>query len=293
MKKCSETGCNKQPNYNYEGKTKGLYCSEHKLDGMVNVKHKRCSETGCNIRPNYGLPGHQATRCKTHILEGMISQPKRLCYTKDCRNIAIYGIGKARNCEIHKCDTDINLIERRCISCGLLNILDGNNKCYNCDPNIYNKVALAKQNRVRCYLDQHNIKYISYDKRLENGVCGNERPDFVFESDSGSHYIVLEVDENQHYGRLEECECTRMANISQSLGLPTIFIRYNPDEFKTNNKKYNPSYNTRMKYLESIIKYTKQFTPEQLTGYCMIRKLYFNGWKETDTNYHIILDFSN
>lgn len=41
-------------------------------------------------------------------------------------------------------------------------------------------------------------------------------------------FLILEVDEN----KLELCEFTRMVNLCQSLGLQTIFIRYNPDSYK-------------------------------------------------------------
>ena len=39
---CKEKGCKKQPVFNAEGDTKSLYCSAHKLEGMVDVKHKNC-----------------------------------------------------------------------------------------------------------------------------------------------------------------------------------------------------------------------------------------------------------
>ena len=39
--------CKKQPNYNNEGETRPLYCSEHKLQGMVNVKDKTCKSEWC------------------------------------------------------------------------------------------------------------------------------------------------------------------------------------------------------------------------------------------------------
>jgi hypothetical protein len=39
---CLREGCNTQPNCNYEGQTKALYCATHKLDGMVDIKNKRC-----------------------------------------------------------------------------------------------------------------------------------------------------------------------------------------------------------------------------------------------------------
>jgi hypothetical protein len=40
----------------------------------------------------------------------------------------------------------------------------------------------------------------------------------------------LEVDEDAHSGYDKECEIIRMNNICSGLGLPTLFIRYNPDK---------------------------------------------------------------
>ena len=42
---------------------------------------------------------------------------------------------------------------------------------------------------------------------------------------------MLEVDEDQHAGRPELCECTRMVNVSQDLGRVTFWVRYNPDRY--------------------------------------------------------------
>lgn len=59
---------------------------------------------------------------------------------------------------------------------------------------------------------------------------GRERPDFVW--DCKTHMVILEVDEYQHSSRNCECEQTRMANITSSFGMPCLWIRYNPDEYK-------------------------------------------------------------
>ena len=291
-KRCKEIGCNIIPTFNYEGKKEPIYCAKHKKNTMIDILNKRCKEVGCATGRHYGLPGKSTEYCAQHKKEGMISNPNKKCYKKGCKEIAIYGLGKARACEVHKNDTDINLIERKCKSCTLLNILDKDLLCEYCNPNIYNKRRLAKQTRVKLHLDNYlKYKCISYDKRIDNGICGNERPDFLFESPAGSHFVILEVDEDQHYGRAEECECTRMVNISQSLGLPTIFIRYNPDEYKTNKIKHDPSFNDRMKILCLVLKTTIEFKPSQLKGFVIIRKLFFNDYKKTDSNYYNILDF--
>jgi len=38
---CNYDGCNKRPTYNKPGLKKGMYCSVHKLEGMMDVVNKR------------------------------------------------------------------------------------------------------------------------------------------------------------------------------------------------------------------------------------------------------------
>ena len=111
----------------------------------------------------------------------------------------------------------------------------------------------TKQNQVKAYLDVNNFKYSSCDKIINTSDCGLERPDFVF--DCGTHFIILEVDEHQHKSYLCDCEVTRMLNIWYNICAPTIFIRFNPDEYTTNNIKNDPSHKDRMKELSSYLKY--------------------------------------
>ena len=47
-KSCIHDGCKKHSNYNNDGETRGLYCSAHKLQGMVNVINKRCKTYLCS-----------------------------------------------------------------------------------------------------------------------------------------------------------------------------------------------------------------------------------------------------
>ena len=54
---CKVIGCNIRPTFNIKGETKGLYCSRHKKDGMINVKDKTCIHEGCNIRPVFNIKG--------------------------------------------------------------------------------------------------------------------------------------------------------------------------------------------------------------------------------------------
>jgi hypothetical protein len=86
---------------------------------------------------------------------------------------------------------------------------------------------LAKQLRVKNILEENNILYEAYDSIVGDQGCSKKRPDFVI--DAGTHKVVLEVDEYQHKKGEYNCEVKRMRDITQALGIPTLFIRYNPD----------------------------------------------------------------
>ena len=64
--------------------------------------------------------------------------------------------------------------------------------------------------------------------KIVDSKCNLKRPDIVI--DCGTYFLVIEIDENQHTGYKKECEEPRMNMITQSLGMPTFWIRYNPDE---------------------------------------------------------------
>ena len=56
---CIYDWCKTRPIYNNEGETKALYCSEHKKDGMVNVKNMTCIHEGCKKQPTYNNEGEK------------------------------------------------------------------------------------------------------------------------------------------------------------------------------------------------------------------------------------------
>ena len=39
-RKCVEENCLKQPSFNFDSETKGIYCAQHKKKGMVYFKTK-------------------------------------------------------------------------------------------------------------------------------------------------------------------------------------------------------------------------------------------------------------
>ena len=64
---CNFQGCYTQPIYNYKGIKKGIFCSVHKLDGMINVKDRKCEYIECNKIPNFNVKGEKKARfCLEH-----------------------------------------------------------------------------------------------------------------------------------------------------------------------------------------------------------------------------------
>jgi len=71
-KHCQHSGCPKQATCNAPGSGGGMYCGQHKLEGMVNVVLKRCAHQGCETFPSFGHPGQPGVQyCRLHKMPGM------------------------------------------------------------------------------------------------------------------------------------------------------------------------------------------------------------------------------
>ena len=71
--KCENPDCNKRASYNFSNELKALYCKDHILDGMIDVRNKRCNNPDCNTHANYNFSNEtKALYCKDHIIDGMI-----------------------------------------------------------------------------------------------------------------------------------------------------------------------------------------------------------------------------
>ena len=119
---CIHIGCKVLSSYNNEGETKALYCATHKLEGMVDVKHKMCIHIGCKVLPSYNNEGQtKSLYCARHKLEGMINVNKKTCIHIGCNVTPFYnteGATKALYCATHKLEEMINVKSKPCIYSG-------------------------------------------------------------------------------------------------------------------------------------------------------------------------------
>jgi hypothetical protein len=149
--------------------------------------------------------------------------------------------------------------------------------CADHDPALKQRVRLRKQREIKYLLDNAPAplsQFQSYDQRVEGGVCGQERPDFVW--DCGTHIVVLEVDEYQHRNYPPACERVRMVNLVSTFGLRTVFVRYNPDEYQGQTVAVRPRH--RQTYLAAFLRRILQ--PEAFRGpnFAEVVYLFFDGF---------------
>ena len=127
-KTCIHPECKILPSYNKEDETKALYCSIHKLDGMVNICEKRkCTheENGsiCKKRASFNKEGEKkALYCSIHKLEGMVNVISKRCIHEEngiiCKTRPTFnkeGKKKALYCSIHKLEDMVNVTDKKCI----------------------------------------------------------------------------------------------------------------------------------------------------------------------------------
>lgn len=176
---------------------------------------------------------------------------------------------------MHATHGERNIVERQCASCGLSNVVDESGTCADCNHG--HKIIserLVKQKRVGAVLAEAGIVPVSVD-RVVDSSCNKRRPDFLI--DAGTHFVVVECDEHQHRG--SACETRRMFEIAQALGLPTVFVRYNPDAYKTaGGTRGNASAAAREKCLARWARhYTKAGTAPAGAQVSALW-LYYDGW---------------
>jgi hypothetical protein len=297
----------KRPFYGKIGTNKALYCVSCKTEDMVDIQSKKCSL--CDKQVKYGYCGQSAIYCATHRdshadKNFLYKQSKRRCIGNDdeeCKDIAEYGKKEPTHCSDHKTDDEIHLVAQKCSQCCKNDLLNKEGLCITyCAPNqLYqqNKKEKKKEMIVMNYLD-NNVKIENIinirDDKVVNTYCNYYRPDRIY--DIGTHYVIIEVDEEQHKGKRSSCskgeigELARMHEIQNAVGMNCIFLRFNPDTFKVNNKLQKVSINQRLKLLVKWIEKCVEMRPDKDLQPVKYKYLYYDDWNETDITFKEIDD---
>ena len=116
---CNNIKCSKIASYNLENEKKGLYCKQHKLDDMVNVRCKMCAYEGCIKIPVYNEENEKSgLYCSEHKSDNMIDVITKTCIHNNCKKHRSYNkIGEKSPlyCSEHKTNDMVNLVSKMCI----------------------------------------------------------------------------------------------------------------------------------------------------------------------------------
>ena len=261
---------NKVPIFGMIEDKKPQYCGDCKLDGMIDIINQKCII--CNKKQsNFEMPGAKkpqyCSRCK---LDGMVDIKNTKCI--GCNNkipiFAMPGEKKRKYCGDCKLDGMIDIINPKCKSswCNTYGNKRYDGYCRYCFMHLFPDIPISrnyktKEKTVIDYIKE-NLSYIDIitDKRIEGG-CSKRRPDIII--DIGFQIIIVEIDENQHCDYDCSCENKRLMELSQDVGFrPIVFIRFNPDNYKINDKKITSCW-----YINKL-------------GICQINKKKINEWND-------------
>ena len=237
---CKENGCKIIPSFNKEGETKALYCSEHKKDGMVDVKSKTCLE--CKKHPLFNKEGEtKALYCNAHKKDEMVDVKNKTCL--ECKKQPAFnkeGETKALYCSAHKKEGMVDVKNKTCKSdwCSTRVKEKYDGYCVFCYINLFPDKPVSRNYKTKEYAVVEYVKtrFPSFNwiaDKIVNGGCSKRRPDLLL--DLLYQIVIIEVDENQHTDYDCSCQNKRIMELSQDLGhRPIVFIRFNPDDYEQN-----------------------------------------------------------
>ena len=254
--------------YGYNSDKKATYCNKHKLEGMINRANTNCIvclKQGIIKRACYGFLFEKKTHCAVHVGEKknkkmfINNKPKWIeCSEKPYFGDSIMDDLPVR-CELHKLDTDVDMVTRKCVLCGDDYFIPSTEtKCRGCRGFIVRKNNRGiKEKKITdlLFLLENKIGKAIHDRKVKGG-CSNKRPDFYYKGFNPMFDLIIEVDEYQHsrYTCGIQAEMQRIINIyeNDNGGFPLCIIRFNPDIYYYKGKTIL-SYKGREDFLKSTI----------------------------------------
>jgi hypothetical protein len=258
---CKDPDCKLGASFNNKDEKNALYCSKHRLDGMINVKHKKCEHGklksrcehcgGCDLCEH----GKRKEFCKPCGGGSICEHGKRKSICRQCGGSQICEHGKLK-AQCRQCGgsqiCEHGKRKSKCKVCGGSSLCKNNwcettanpkydNYCLHCYINMFPDKPVARNYKTKevSVAEYIKSKYSQFewrtDKKVQDG-CSRRRPDLLL--DLGYQVIIIEIDENQHTDYDCTCENKRTMELSQDVGhRPIVFIRFNPDDYVDEDKK--------------------------------------------------------
>lgn len=210
----------------------------------------RCKKSGiCK----HNLPKRQCGQCykSTKICE----HNRRRCHCKNCKGSSLCfqhcnGLKKKYHCL--QCGG-----KYLCKSCRIWQVKQKYTFCATCQTPGWQgkKKEKAVGLQLLEWASEKNIPLFTCADKALPGSGTRYRMDFYY--DLSSFFLAVECDESEHAltGYPPRCELVRMYNIRRGLGVPAIFVRWNPDAFKIKGVTERVSRTQRYELLQDTLQY--------------------------------------
>jgi hypothetical protein len=181
-KSCLNKNCKKEACFNYRYYDeiiirKHIYCKLHKLDNMINIKHKMCIK--CNNKiPNYNYKNEtKALYCKECSLPNMIDIKSKKCIFESCNTRPSYNYENKKEilyCKSHKLDNMVNIKDKKCIICNnkipTYNYKNESKPLYCGDCKEINMINIKTK---KCIICNNKIAIYNYKNEKKILYCGD------------------------------------------------------------------------------------------------------------------------
>jgi hypothetical protein len=252
VKKCQEPKCREGATYGKDEFHRAQFCVVHKNEKSVCIADAMlCSHYGCVEQ--YEFVVETETGTETSPAAGPSTGPVS---RKVCLAHAPPGYEAS--------------LKRMCKYCDLME--DVQFVCADCQRRSKPHKEYAVVRHLHRTIDVP-LRYTSYDESPDR-ECTKKRPDIRFEM--LTHDVIVEVDENQHRGYEESCECARISEIVGAIGgKSVVFVRYNPDTVRFGGKVYAVTAAERIDLLVETVKKELQNAPSTFS--VRLVQLWYNG----------------
>jgi ribosomal protein S27E len=285
----------KQPVFAHPGDKIAKHCGDCKLQGMEDIKSPKCIV--CKKKqPVFAQPGDKiAKHCGDCKLLGMedIKSPKCIVCKKKQPVFAHPGDKQARHCGDCKLQGMEDIKNPKCKSEWCSTFISNKQYegyCAYCFRHMFPDKQMArnyktKESAVVQYILQHFSHIDIVTDKIIQGGCSKRRPDIFI--DLGYQILIIEIDENQHTDYDCSCENKRMMELSQDVGhRPIIFIRFNPDDYKTQSGNVTSCWGVNKQGLCNIKKCKQKEWSHRLESL----KENINYWMQPDNVTHKVLE---
>jgi hypothetical protein len=250
--------CKRHPYYAEPDEARATMCSDHKSPTMTSVQIKKCQTPKCKRDAEFGktefnrlqfcsdhkpddyVDVRREKRCQAGGHDGCQDDHELVYETTDDQG----AVKQHKVCLAHAPPGYEASLKRLCKYCDIRE--DVPFVCRSCKQRSH-----KKEHAVVRHLRRTVDVPLKYDES-PGFECTKKRPDIRFEM--LTHDVIVEVDENQHRGYKESCECARISEIVGAIGgKSVVFVRYNPDTVRSNGARVSMTPAERIDLLAATV----------------------------------------